>query len=134
MCEEDEQKNERFKSEYKNYQYQKTFGTSFNVYVRSGESYTTTDCPDYNSLLTMAQSNQLTNVKSLKISLSLTYKRGNYTNFEEHTNEFNIEFKPYDIKFTRKANHRENNMEQIETAIVNYFNNVERTNTIFCSK
>lgn len=133
-CEEDEIKNERFKREYKNYLYSKGYSTKFDISIRGGESFQTTNCPDYNAFVGMVQTNQIINIKSLKIILTLDYKRGNPNNFDEHENKFEIVFEPYKIIFKRKANHHENEMATIEQNIYNFLANAEVRNTIFCTK
>lgn len=134
LCAEDAEKNERLKKEYKRYQYFKMVGTDFKIYVRGKLLYQSTNCLDYNHFMNMVKTNQITNIRSLKISLILNYKSGNYDNFEEHLNSFEINFEPYNIKFIRNSNYMEYNMAKIEANIYNYLTSVETKNTIFCSK
>lgn len=133
LIEQDEQKNQKLKFEYQNYNYKKTFSERFDIIVRQKNSNNIT-CRNYISFNNYVKSGQLKNVNSLEMVMQLDYKRGNNGNLMEHENIFRIVFKPYDIKFTRKSKFNEADMNQIENAINDILKGFPVANTIFCSK
>lgn len=133
LIEEDENKNERLKYEFKNYNYKKSYGEGFEVKIRQ-KNYNTISCKNYNSFIEAVNNGQILNVDGLEIDLRLDYKRGKNDNLNNHENSFNITFKPYEIKFVRKANYKETDMEQIENNLNDMLQKFPVANTIFCSK
>ncbi len=133
LIEEDEQKNEKLKIEYKNYKYAKSYGEKFEVSIRE-KTYNNLDCKTYNSYIDAVNNGQLKEVHSLKINLDLDYKRGSGNNLNYHENSFTIIFKPYEIKFARKSNFNEENMNQIENTINKILQQFQKVNSIFCTK
>lgn len=132
--EEDEQKNERLKYEYKNYNFKRAFTEKFEVQIKQKETYKTIDCKNYSSFVECINNGLLKSVDSLKIELYLDYKKGKEGSLQEHNNQFEISFKPYDIKFTRNSNFQEENMNQIENNINTMLTKFQAANTIFCTK
>lgn len=133
LIEEDENKNERLKYEFKNYNYKKSYGEGFEVKIRQ-KNYNNISCKNYNSFIESINNGQILNVDSLEIDLRLDYKRGKNESLNNHENLFKITFKPYEIKFIRKSNHREVDMEQIENNLNEMLKKFPVANTIFCSK
>lgn len=133
LVEEDEKRNERLKYEFKNYDYKQSFGEKFEIKIRQ-KNYNTISCKNYSSFIEAVNKGQISNIESLAIELRLNYKRGKSDNLRNHENSFNITFKPYDIKFIRKANYKEIEMEQIENNLNNMLQKFPVANTIFCSK
>lgn len=133
LCEEDEERNKSFKPEYQNYTYKKYFGNYFEIYI-NGETVSGISCKDYEQFESAVKGGSLKNVRRVKIDLKLNFKRGNGNNLEEHENEFMITFSPYDIKFIRKSNHNDQNMNQIEQQIIDILNKFPISNCIFCDK
>lgn len=131
---EDEQRNEKLKYEFKNYNYKKFYGNGFEVKIKQKESYSTISYENYNTFEESLKLGQFNNIDLLEIELNLDYKRGNNDSLKEHKNLFKISFKPYDIKFIRKSNHNEQNMNEIEENIKQMLNKFQKINTIFCTK
>lgn len=131
---EDEQKNERLKYEFRNYNYKKSYGESFEVKIRQKNHYNTISCKNYNSFKDAVMQGQVNNIDALEIELNLDYKRGNSDSLKDYQNSFKVSFKPYDISFVRKANHNEFNMNDIEENIKQMLNKFSVANTIFYSK
>jgi len=129
----DEKKNETLKYEYKNYEYGKHFKSEFTVTIRQ-KNFSTIVCKNHSAYMDALKSGNVNNVDSLDIIMDLSYKRGETSNFKEHLNDFKIIFKPYDIKFIRKSNHNEDNMNQIEDSINVILKQFPAANSIFCSK
>lgn len=132
--EEDEKRNERFVREYKNYNYAKDYGAGLSISIRQQDIYKITSCKTYEEVLSMAQSNQMINLDSVIVSLDLSFKRGKGDDLAEHDNKFEIKFEPYNITFSRKANHQEQDMIIVEQNIKQILEQFEVCNTIFCSK
>lgn len=120
---EDEQRNERFKYEFRNYSYKKSYGDSFEVKIRQKNHYNTISCKNFNSFKDAVMQGQVNNIDALEIELNLDYKRGNNDSLKDYQNSFKVSFKPYDISFIRKANHNEINMNDIEENIKKMLNN-----------
>ena len=129
----DEEKNKELKSDYKEYTFKKSYSQSFEVNIRS-KSIGMTDCKDYNQFKSMVDSGSLKDVSWLVVRLNLNFKRGIGNRLDEHTNSFVISFKPYEIKFVRKSNHKDQNMDQIEQQINNILKKFSVVNSIFCTK
>lgn len=52
MCEEDEEKNAKLKSEYKNFQYKKSYNTKYEVAIKEkGNSFSNLSCKTYDSFV-----------------------------------------------------------------------------------
>lgn len=133
LVEEDEEKNKQFKPEYKEFMYKKSYGQQFEVYIRE-KSYNNITCKDYDSFISAVKDGNLNQVSSIDIKLCMDFHRGNGENLEEHENSFTVIFKPYDIKFARKSNHNDPNMNQIEQQINNILKQFPVANSIFCNK
>ena len=131
----DEEKNARLKSEFKNYEYKKTFNTKFEVLIKeNGNSFANLNCKNYETFNEAVNSGHLKNVDTLTIELDLTYKRGKEFSLKDYENNFKIVFKPYNIKFTRKSNHSETFMNEIENNINEILKKFRVQNSIFCTK
>ena len=137
MFDEDQKKNERLKSEYKNFEYLKHYSTGIEISVKErakegqyiGSSY---DFNDYKSFIDYID--RKPTLTSLKIELNLSFKRGGEYNNTEYTNVFIISFEPYNIIFSRKSNHEDKNMDQIEQYIKSVLDKFSTVDTIFYSK
>ena len=134
LIEEDEEKNKRFKNEYKDYMYKKTYSERFEVYIRSKSYQNSITCNDYESFVSAVKDGNLKNVSGLDIKLDLDFERGKGDNLDKHENSFKIVFNPYDITFTRISNHNDPSMNQIETQINDILKRFQVVNTIFCTK
>lgn len=133
LIEEDEARNEKIKYEYRKYNYKKNFSNYFEINIYS-KNFSSIVCKDSSSFKSAVENGNLNNIGSLTIKLNLGYKRGIQGNFIEHENSFVISFKPYDIKFIRKSNHKEFDMDKIEKDIINILNRFNVVNNIFCTK
>lgn len=133
LIEEDEKRNEKIKYEYKNYNYKNTYQTKYEIKIKEGR-YNTAYCKSYNSLIEYIQAKPLNSVEDIEIELNLSYKRGKNQSYRDYDNVFKIIFKPYDIKLTRKSNHNEQMMNQVEESLNQLLSSLPTVNTIFCSK
>ena len=133
LTEEDEKKNEPFKDEYRNYDYKKSYGTRFEIYIRL-KTYNNITCQGYEEYRLAVQDGNVKNILDLEIKLDLDYGRGKGRDLEEHENSFSIIIKPYDFIFARKSSHNEANMNQIENNINEILDRFTTINTIFCTK
>lgn len=133
LTEEEEEKNKQFKSEYKEYNYKKNYGAKFEISVME-KSYNRIQCEDVQTFKTAIINGNLKSVLSLYIKMCIDFKRGRGNNLEEHENSFSINFKPYEITFTRTSNHNDADMNQIENNIKEILNRFPVANCIFCDK
>lgn len=133
LIEDDEQKNQKLKYEFQNYNYKKTYSEGLEINIRQ-KSYNSITCKNYSSFIEAINSDQLINLDSLEIELNLDYKRGNNDKLSHHQNLFKITFKPYEIKFVRKSNYKESEMNQVENNLNEILKSFPVANTIFCTK
>lgn len=133
LVEEDEEKNKQFKSEYKDYMYKKSYGQEFQVYIKE-KSYNNITCNDYESFSSAVKGGNLNQVTGLDIKLCMDFLRGKEEKLEEHENLFTIIFNPYDIKFARKSNYNDPNMNKVEEQINSILKQLPVANSIFCNK
>lgn len=133
LVEEDEEKNKQFKSEYKDYMYKKSYGQEFQVYIKE-KSYNNITCNDFESFLSAVKGGNLNQVTGLDIKLCMDFLRGKAEKLEKHENLFTIIFNPYDIKFARKSNHNDPNMNKVEEQINSILKQFPVANSIFCNK
>lgn len=133
LVENDEEKNKKFKLEYKNYIYKKIYSQGLEVYIRE-KSYNNITCKDYESFTSAVSDGNLNNVNGLDIRLCLDFERGQENNYDKHENSFSIIFKPYEIIFARKSNHNDPNMDKIEEQINSILKKFPVANSIFCNK
>lgn len=131
---EDEEKNSQFKDEYKEYMYKKAYTQEFGIAIYGVNSIRGIQCNDYETFVSAIKDGNLNRVGSLKIEACLNFDRGKQSKLEKHENEFIIYFKPYDIKFTRKSNHNDPSMNQIEEQINTILKKFPVANSIFCNK
>ena len=133
IIQDDEAKNEKLKYEFQSYQYGKKYsrGLEISIYDKKYKSFI---CKNLQEFLNAIQNNQVSNIRKLNITLEINFKRGQQPNIEEHENEFEIEFQPYEITFTRKSNFDDRNMQQIETDINELLKKFPAIDTIFCTK
>ena len=129
----DEKKNEPLKYEFRNYNYRKSYGERFEIYVKE-KSYNNITCKDFATFQKAVSDGNLKNVDSLEIKMNLDYKRGKNSSLVDYENSFVIIFKPYEITFARKSNHNEFNMGEIENNIKDILNKFPVVNSIFCTK
>lgn len=133
LVEEDEEKNKQFKPEYKEFMYKKSYSQQFEVFIRE-KSYNNISCKDYSQFISAVNGGNLNEISSMDIKLCMDFYRGRVDNKEGHENSFLITFKPYEIKFTRKSNHNDPNMNQLEQQIRDILNQFPVANCIFCNK
>jgi len=135
MINEDESRNEKLKSEFRNYEYKKTYDTKFEILIREkGQSFTGMTCKNYESFIEAVNNGHLKSVDSITITLDMSYKRGKDMAMREHQNNFKFVFKPYDIKFFRKSNYNEENMNHIEDNFNQILKQFRIQNSVFCTK
>ena len=132
LVDEDEAKNEKIKYEFKNYTYKRHFGEEFSVTIY--HEYNHVDCKNYQSFMELVSSNQVSNINRLDIELDINFKRGTGDNLETYENKYKISFKPYDIKFIRNSNRKDEEFETIEDNIKKILNVFKQQNSIFYSK
>lgn len=133
LLNEEQQKNEKLKYEFQNYNYKKHFANTLEIRTMD-KNYNSISYSNYDTFIEGVKNKQLRNINSLEINLNLSYKRGKNENLIDHENSFKIVFKPYEIKFSRVSNHKEENMDQIENTINQILNKFQAVNTIFCNK
>lgn len=133
LTEEDEKKNEPLKDEYRNYDYKKSYGTRFEIYIRL-KTYNNISCKRYKEYQSAVDDGNMKNILGLEIKLNLDYKSGKARELEEHENSFSIIIKPYEFIFARKSSHNDSIMNQVENNINEILNKFTTINTIFCTK
>ena len=133
LVEEDEEKNKQFKSEYKEWNYKKSYGQQFKVFIR-GKNYNNITCKDYSQFMSAVNGGNLNDTNGVDIRLCMDFFRGKGENIVEHENSFTMSFKPYDITFIRKSNYNDPNMNKIEEQINLIFKQFPVANSIFCNK
>lgn len=131
---EDEERNKALKYEYKDYTFKACYGDRCEVYI-SGKDYNgIITCKDLESFNSAVSNGNLNNISKLKIVLDLDYERGSKGNMEKHENSFSIIFEPYNIKFKRSSNFKDDMMDMVENDINNMLRKFPVMNTIFCTK
>jgi len=133
LIEEDNQRNKKLKYEFQNYNYKTKYSERFEVMIKN-KSYNYITCKNYSSFLEHLNNGNLKNIDGLQIELYLDYKKGTNDKFKEHNNSFKISFKPYEIKFLRKSNYNDPDMNKIENDINAILKKAPAINTIFCFK
>lgn len=129
----DEEKNDKLKLEYRNYQYKKKFSEVFEISIKT-KNYNIIRCNSFSEFEQLVKLGNLDNINELDIRLCLDYKSGLYNSLVDYNNLFDIKIKPYDIKFIRKSNHKEESINQIENNIDEMLKKFPTINTIFCTK
>lgn len=133
LCQSDEDRNKQIKYEFQHYDFKKHYTTNFEVYISDG-NYKSTTLNSYDTFKEAVNKGLVNNVKKLKITLDMSYKRGDNNQMVEYNNTFIISFEPYLINLTRKANHNEENMQKIENDLISILKRFPTVNTIFCTK
>ncbi len=133
LIKKDEEKNSKFKYEYKDYMYGESYGCRFYLYIYE-KGYNNIKCDDYNTFISAINNGDLKNVRELSIQMDLDFKRGRNNNYTQYENSFSIIFNPYNIKFTRKSNYNDINMNQIENQVNEILKKFPVANCIFCDK
>ena len=133
LIKQDEQKNEQYKREFKNYMFKKHYATDFNIVIRE-KGYNNITCKDYLTFAAAVKDGNLRNIESMDIKMNLSYKRGSESDLQEHENEFSIIIRPFNIVFARKSNRDEDDMKNVEQNIKNIFMQMPAMNSIFCTK
>ena len=133
LINEDEEKNERLKLEFRDYQYKKSYSNIFEILIRKKNTYNDISFKSLDTFNESVKSGQLVNLEKLSINLDLCYKRGKNSDLRDYENNFKFVFKPYDIKFFRKSNHNESSMNQIEENFNKLFEHFREQKCIFNS-
>ena len=89
---------------------------------------------DIVSYKSAVENGSLNNVRKLTIELILDFGRGKKDNMENHENNFEIVFSPYDIKFKRNSNYNDESMDLIENNTKGILDKFPTVNCIFCTK
>ncbi len=134
MIKEDEDRNEKLKYEYREYNYKKSFDTAFEISISENNVISHLECTSYEAFLELVNAGHLNNVRKITISLNMSYNSGKEGFVKKHENVFLISFKPYEISFSRKSNFNEPNMNEIEKNINEILSKFGVQNTIFCTK
>lgn len=131
----DEQRNEKLKYEFRNYEYRKSYNAKFEISIRGKDyNYSNLNCKSYYSFIEAVNNGHLKNVGSVIITLDLSYRRGQEINLMDYENNFKFTFKPYEIKFVRKSNHNEESTNQLENNFNQILKQFKVANSIFCTK
>ncbi len=130
ICDDEEEKNKKLKEEYREYNYKRYYATTYKIYIAE-KTYHNIECNTYEEFKSAEDDNNLKNIDHLEIKLDLSYRRGKGNNLEECTNEFIIIFKPFDTKFARKSNHKDENMNNTEQSILDILDKFPKLDTIF---
>lgn len=133
LVDEDELKNKQFKPEYKEYNYAKSYSMNFNIYIVE-KGFNNVTCKDYETFVKAIEDGNVNDVQHMDIKLNLSFKRGKGDSLVEYENEFDIIFKPYDIKFARISNFNDSNMNDVEQQIKEILGKFPVANCIFCDK
>lgn len=138
LSKEEEERNSKLKEEYQEYKYRNRY-SFFEINIRKKiddvfhSDYVT--CKNLESFKKMYDEGNLINMEKLEIKMSLSFARGKgYFDNEKYDNDFSIVFEPYNIKFIRKSNYEDPEIDEIEKRINEIFNSFDKCNTIFCSK
>lgn len=134
LTEEDEENNKKFKNEYREYNYKKSYKQGLNIYVRFANYTQNITCNDYEKFSSSVSNGLVKNIESMDIELDLSFFRGHGEDLSEHENSFKITIKPYKIEFIRISNYDDELIDQIENQINNIMNKFSKINSIFCSK
>lgn len=127
---EDEQRNASIEYSQQEFIYKKSFGAGFKVHLYTNAN-ASLDYETADSLLAAAREGRLNDVSRLSIRLDLDYMRGKNSAFEEHNNEFEIAFIPFNTKFTRSSNYVDPDMDSLEDEIVRILEDFPFMKTIF---
>ncbi len=133
LIKKDEEKNEKLKYEYKEYEYKKSFSSCFRVNIID-KNFSRIEFNSYKMYMDAVNANQLNNLDSLKIVLDVSFRRGKEGNTKEHINTHEIIFKPYNIKYKRKSNYIDKASSNIEKDLNNLLKKFPFVDTIFCNK
>jgi hypothetical protein len=133
ILDKEEEKNSTLKYDYKHYDYKRTFSTGFKINLRN-DKVGYKDYSDINVFKEDFNNKLLTNLENVSLVLDLTFQRGIGTNLPYYTNKFKVEFRPYEIVFSRESDHNVMIMNQIENNIKSMLDQLPVVNTIFCSK
>ena len=133
LVDDDEEKNKMLKLDYKDYQYKKSYSSKFEIRI-NGKDYNYITLNDIVSYKSAVENGSLNNVRKLTIELILDFGRGKNDNMENHENNFEIVFSPYDIKFKRNSNYNDESMDLIENNTKGILDKFPTVNCIFCTK
>ena len=73
LVEADEEKNKKFKPEYKEYNYKHSYGQQLEIYIRE-KSYNNITCKDYETFITAIKNGNLNNISSMDIKLCMDFQ------------------------------------------------------------
>jgi hypothetical protein len=138
ISEEEKARNEKLKPEFQEHQY-KNYYSNFEITIRkpidNSLSHDYTTCKNFESFSNLYREGKINNISDMKIVMNLDFSRGKgYLNLTKFENQFVVDFQPYNIKFTRKSNYEDSEMDAIEKRIIELLNSFDTCNTIFCSK
>lgn len=129
---EEEQRNERLKLEYREYQFRKSYSEHCQVVIYAGGQRT--EFTDYANFQSALLGGMILGVDYLQISLNLSHYVGKYDSRDEHQHEYTIRFEPAKSYFLYAANMDDQNMNIIETQIEERLNSFPASITIFSKK
>ena len=129
---EEEQRNERLKLEYREYQFRKSYSAHCEVVIYAGGQRT--EFTDYANFQSAMLGGMILGVDYLQISLNLSHYVGKYDSRDEHQHEYTIRFEPAKSYFLYAANMDDQNMNIIETLIEVCLNSFPASITILSKK
>lgn len=131
LNEADEKKNQDLKFEYREYEHKKAYSAGFVIYLYSKVQRNLPSVHSYAELEKLHASGLLKQLMHMTIELKYTFGVGKNNEVVEHRNEFKIEFRPYDISFTRASNYDDAVANEIEEVIKRKMGEFVSYETIF---
>ncbi len=131
MIDADEKKNEDLKYDYRVYEHKKHYSAGFKVYLYSKVQRNLPSVQSYAELEKMHAAGLLKQLSHMSIELDYSFGVGKYNEIVNHRNEFKIEFRPYDISFTRASDYDDAEANEIEDTIKRKLSDFVSYETIF---
>lgn len=130
LIKEDEEKNKKYSSEYKNYMYKKNYNKEFSITIFYKDAKIN-NLTSYEQLYSGLMSGILKGISKINIKLNMSFNRGNDSLLEEHIHEFKLNIKPYEITLSRNSNVSDDEANEVFNAIFNMMNKMDKVDTIF---
>lgn len=127
---EEAEKNEPLKYEFRTYRYHKHFATGCSVSV-SGDNYRSNSYESFEDFQNTINNGHAQGVASLTIELNLSYRSGKEGELVDHEHEFKIKFEPAETTLSYEANMEEPEMRAIHAQLQKKLDDFPSTFTIF---
>ena len=127
----DEKKNEDLKYDFREYEHKSHYSAGLKIYLYSKTQHNLPNVQSFAELEKLHAAGLLKQLTHMSIELDYSFSTGKSNELVDHRNEFKIDFRPYEILFSRSSDHDDAEANEIEEVIKRKLGDFVSYETIF---